>query len=158
MKIIADIFFDLILNFPLMTALVSMLIAQILKLIYYYFKDGGLDLTHFIEAGGMPSAHSAMVSALSVSIGLTIGWASPLFAIAFIFSIVVMYDAMGVRRAASKQAYILNKVVDDVYGDAKGKIEKLKEIMGHSPVEVAVGTVLGITIAYALYVIIYLRI
>jgi len=156
MKILWDIFTDLIINFPLMMALASLAIAQTVKLIYYYFKDKELNLFHFIEAGGMPSAHSAMVSALTVSVGLTLGWASPIFAVSLIFSMVVMYDAMGVRRAASKQAYILNKLVDDIYGDNKENIEKLGEIMGHSPVEVIVGSVLGIAVSIILYVLIFM--
>jgi hypothetical protein len=155
MDYLIDVFFKVIVNFPLMIALTSMAIAQIAKLIYYYFREGELNLYHFIEAGGMPSAHSATASSMTMAIGLTSGFASPFFALSFIFSLVVMYDAMGVRRAASKQAFILNKIVDDMYGDNKGKIEKLKELMGHSPVEVLVGSVLGIAVSIVLYALIY---
>jgi len=141
-----------------MVALASMAIAQAVKIVYYYFKDGEVDFIHVIEAGGMPSAHSAMVSSLSVSIGLTYGWNSPAFAICLIFSLVVMYDAMGVRRAASKQAFILNKIVDEIYITGKDKIEKLKEIMGHSPLEVVIGLILGILLAFIMYALIYVMI
>lgn len=158
MQILIDIFYKVITNFPLMVALASMAIAQMVKIFYYYFKDGEVDIIHVIEAGGMPSAHSAMVSSLTMAIALTIGWNSPMFAIALIFSLVVMYDAMGVRRAASKQAFILNKIVDEIYITGKDKIEKLKEIMGHSPVEVIVGLILGILIALTMYVLIYVMI
>ena len=156
MNVLIDFFFQVILNFPLMIALASMAIAQIAKLIYYYFREGELNLFHFIEAGGMPSAHSATVSSMTMAIGLTSGFSSAYFALSLVFSLVVMYDAMGVRRAASKQAFILNKIVDDMYGNNKGKIEKLKELMGHSPVEVLVGSILGIGVSIVLYVLIYL--
>jgi acid phosphatase family membrane protein YuiD len=155
MKILFDMFVSLLLNFPLMAALVALATAQSVKLVYYLVKDGKLNFVHLFEAGGMPSAHSAMASALTIAIGLSFGWTSPLFAISIIFALVVMYDAMGVRRAASKQAFILNKLVDDIYGDGKGDIEKLKEIMGHSPLEVVIGSALGIAVSALLYVLIF---
>jgi len=153
MNSIFDFARALLLNFPLLVALLAMLIAQTIKIAYYFFKEGDLDIMHFFEAGGMPSAHSAMVTALTVSIGLFIGWGSSALAVALVVSLVVMYDAMGVRRAASKQANILNKLVEDFYGGAKADREKLKEIMGHSPLEVFAGAVLGILVALLFHVI-----
>lgn len=158
MDLIIKIFFEMLLNFPLMMAVASMAIAQIIKIAYYYVADGEFDLYHFVEAGGMPSAHSAMMTALTISIGLTSGWTSPVFAIGFILSLVVMYDAMGVRRAASQQAFILNTLVDDMYAASGGKIEKLKEIMGHSPIEVVFGSILGACVSFMFYFLIFILI
>ena len=158
MKYLFDVLLQMLNNFPLMIAVLSMAVAQIIKIIYYYVTDSELNLFHFIEAGGMPSAHSAMMTSLTISIGLTSGWGSTAFAVAFIISLVVMYDAMGVRRAASQQAFILNKLVDDMYATSGGKIEKLKEIMGHSPVEVIVGSILGACVSIVFYVLIYVLI
>jgi len=155
MKIVFDVIYDLLFNFPLIVALAAMITAQTIKIIYYLIKDKKLNFGHFLEAGGMPSAHSAMVSALTISVGFTMGWTSPALAIALIFSLVVMYDAMGVRRAASKQAYILNKLVDDIYNDGNAETEKLKEIMGHSPIEVFVGSVFGVLVGIISYILIY---
>lgn len=155
MKFLLDIVYDLFLNFPLMIAALSLVIAQTIKIVYYYFKDGEISLWHFFEASGMPSAHSAIVCSLTLAIGLIHGFSTALFAASLIFSSVVMYDAAGVRRAAGKQALILNRIVEDIYKTGKVNNEKLKELMGHSPFEVVVGAVLGIVIAAAMFVLIY---
>jgi acid phosphatase family membrane protein YuiD len=147
MKYLSTMVWDILSNLPLMTAIGSMFAAQSVKIVYYYFKEGRFNFMHFFESGGMPSAHSCMVAALSTTIGFNYGWDSVMFATSVILSIVVMYDAMGVRRAASKQAYIVNKLVDDIYNDGNIEIEKLKEIIGHSPAEVVVGSIMGFLIA-----------
>ena len=96
----------------------------------------------------MPSSHSSTVTALCVAVGLTDGFQSSVFAVSFILALVVMYDAAGVRRAAGQQAKILNKIVEDWgktnYRDTE---KKLKELLGHTPVEVFAGALLGIAIA-----------
>ncbi|MFH1389232.1 MAG: divergent PAP2 family protein [Candidatus Margulisiibacteriota bacterium] len=132
-------FLALLNNFPFVAVVVSWFIAQSLKVFFYWYKEGVLSLWHFFEAGGMPSAHSASVTALTLAIAMTQGLNSPLFTIALVFALIVMYDATGVRRAAGKQAEILNRVVDDIYSNGRVKVEKLKEILGHEPTEVLPG-------------------
>lgn len=155
MRFLLDIVYDLFINFPLMIAALSLVIAQTVKIVYYYLKDGEIDLWHFLEAGGMPSAHSAIVCSLTLSIGLVHGFSTGLFAATLIFGCVVMYDAAGVRRAAGKQALILNRVVEDIYKTGTVSNEKLKELMGHSPLEVLVGAILGIIVSIVMFILIY---
>ncbi len=136
--------------YPLIAGIVSMLVAQIIKSVYFYFKDDHLNLRHVFTAGGMPSSHSALVGSLTAAIGLQEGWNSSLFCICVVFSMIVLYDATGVRRAVGRQAAILNQIVDDVsHGNFKPK--KLTELLGHTPAEVVVGVLLGIGIAFTLY-------
>lgn len=134
---------DLLLNFAFVAVVISWFLAQAIKVVIYWFKEGNINFWHFFEAGGMPSAHSASVTALTVAVVLEDGFKSPLFVICLVFSLIVMYDATGVRRAAGKQAEILNKIVDDMYSTGKVKIEKLKEILGHDPIEVFAGATLA---------------
>ncbi|OGC05038.1 hypothetical protein A2276_03725 [candidate division WOR-1 bacterium RIFOXYA12_FULL_43_27] len=142
-------------NEPLVAAGVAFLLSQTLKIILYYFKDGELNLWHFCEAAGMPSTHSAMASAMTLSVGIVEGFASPSFALAVVFAIIVMYDAMGVRFAAGQQALILNKIIEDIYSEKAGEKEKLKELIGHTPTEVLGGLTLGIIVAIFTYFIAY---
>ena len=147
---------SLVLNFSLIAALSAVGINQLLKLIVYWIREKKLKLIHLTEAGGMPSAHSAMVCALSTTVGLQYGFGSPIFAVTTAFSLIVMYDAMGVRRATGKQSVILNKILQDTYKGEEISEEKLSELMGHSPIEVFFGAILGIVIALILYCIFYL--
>lgn len=142
-------------NLPLIAGTVALLVSQTMKVILYYFKDGELNLWHFCEAAGMPSTHSAMSSAMALTVGMVEGFASPVFALAIVFSIIVMYDAMGVRFAAGQQALILNKIIEDIYSEKSGEKEKLKELIGHTPSEVFGGLVLGVTTAIIIYLIVY---
>jgi len=96
----------------------------------------------------MPSSHSAFVSALATGVGQTEGWASPVTALAVVFALIVMYDAAGVRLAASKQAITLNKIIDELFAEGEFKQERLKELLGHTPFEVIIGALLGISISY----------
>ena len=106
-----------------------------------------LDIRRFVGSGGMPSSHSALVVSMAVGIGLAEGYGSPLFALALAVAMVVMYDAAGVRRAAGKQAAVLNEIVADLQAHRAVPQEKLKELLGHTPVEVIAGAILGIVIA-----------
>lgn len=123
-------------------------IAQGLKVLVGVIREKRFDFRWFIGTGGMPSSHAASVSALSTAVGMTYGFYSPIFAATVVFTIIVMFDAQGVRRTVGKQATILNKIVDDVY--LKGKIaeDRLKELLGHTPIEVFAGMILGIIIAF----------
>lgn len=130
------------------SAFFAWLIAQGLKGLLALYKHKRWDFRRFVGAGGMPSSHSAFVSALATGVGLTDGWASTSFALALVFSLIVMYDAAGVRLAASKQATILNKMMQEFFDEREFHHERLKELIGHTPVEVIVGALLGIFIGW----------
>lgn len=135
-------------NRVLMLALFACLIAQVSKIAIQFIQHGKLNIRALVETGGMPSAHSAFVTALATGVGQTVGWDSPTFAIAAIFAIIVMYDAAGVRQAAGKQARILNQIMDELFQEHPTFNEnRLKELLGHTPFQVIVGSILGATIA-----------
>ncbi|ADI63713.1 divergent PAP2 family protein [Trichormus azollae] len=138
---------DIFNNRVLLVALVACFVAQGLKLIVEVIKHRKIDMRVLVTTGGMPSAHSALVTALAAGVGQTLGWASPDFAVAVIFAIIVMYDAAGVRQAAGKQARILNQMIDELFHEKpEFSQDRLKELLGHTPVQVIVGSALGITI------------
>jgi acid phosphatase family membrane protein YuiD len=130
----------------LIAPIVAWTIAQVTKVVYVSLRQGRLNLRVLAEMGGMPSSHSAIVMGLTTGIGRINGVSSPLFAIALIFSFVVMYDAAGVRRAAGRQAAILNRLVEDLVAMRGIQEERLRELLGHTPVEVLVGAALGILV------------
>lgn len=128
---------------------VSMAIAQIYKVVEPFFTKKKFILSRLWETGGMPSSHSSSVSALSTAVALTNGVSSIDFAICVVFSIVVMYDASGIRKAAGEHAGVLNEITDfftDVFGQTFQN-GRLKELLGHSFIEVFVGALLGIGVA-----------
>lgn len=157
MNIAVDIIQALLNNFTFVVVAISWFLAQALKVVLYRISEGNWNFWHFFEAGGMPSAHSASVTSLTLGIVLTQGWNSPLFTMALVFALIVMYDATGVRRAAGKQAEILNKIVDDIYANGKVRIEKLKEILGHDPIEVFAGATLAIVVTLITYYVYTVR-
>ena len=134
-------------NSVLIIAVVACLLAQGLKLIIEGITQGKVTFRTLVETGGMPSAHSALVTALAAGVGQTSGWETPEFAIAVLFAVIVMYDATGVRQAAGKQARILNQIVDEFFKDAEFNEERLKELLGHTPVQVIAGCLLGIAVS-----------
>ena len=141
---------ELLDNHLLWMALLSSLLAQGLKLIIRYFESGRIDFQVLVETGGMPSSHAALVSALATGIGLQEGWSSPLFAVSVVFAFIVMYDAAGIRQAAGKQAKVLNQMVDELFGEKhEFSEEKLKELLGHTPIQVIAGAALGSVFACA---------
>lgn len=130
---------------------VAWAIAQVSKVIIDSVLTHRLNIRRLATAGGMPSSHSALVVALTTVIGRRLGVETPLFALALIFSVVVMYDATGVRRAAGQQAMILNRLLDDVFITRQGfRQERLRELLGHTPIEVIAGALLGLIIGWAL--------
>ena len=142
-------FGDILDNSVLLVAVIACLIAQASKLVFELIKNGKVDVRSLVTTGGMPSAHSALVTSLATGVGQTSGWASPEFAIATIFAIIVMYDAAGVRQAAGKQARILNQMIDELFSEHhKFNEDRLKELLGHTPFQVIVGSVLGVTISW----------
>jgi uncharacterized protein len=136
-------------NRVLVVALVACGIAQALKLSIELIRNGKLSLKILTTTGGMPSAHSALVTALATAVGQTVGWGSVEFAVATMFAVIVMYDAAGVRQAAGKQARILNQMIDELFSEGhQFSEERLKELLGHTPFQVIVGSILGVAIAW----------
>jgi acid phosphatase family membrane protein YuiD len=134
---------EIINNRVLLVALVACFVAQGLKLIVELVKHQKLDVRVLVTTGGMPSAHSALVTALADGVGQTLGWASPEFALAAVFAIIVMYDAAG------EQARILNQMIDELFHEKPDFFQdRLKELLGHTPVQVIAGSVLGVTISW----------
>ncbi len=139
---------ELAANRVLLVAVVSWFVAQALKVVFTYIIERRWDLGRFFGLGGMPSSHSSVVCGIAVAAGIARGFYSTEFAIAFVLACVVMTDAAGVRRAAGKQAALLNKIVQDMIANGFGfKFESLKELLGHSPFEVTIGALLGVAIA-----------
>ncbi len=130
-------------------AVLSAFCAQVIKFILFTIKNRKINFKIFSTTGGMPSSHSAGVMALSTIVGILKGFDSCLFATALGFSLIIMYDAAGLRRAAGKTAACLNKMMDDFYHhDMQAAGGKLKELLGHTPLEVFVGAIFGICFAY----------
>lgn len=123
-------------------------IAQIIKVPLRYLTHHEWDWGLLISAGGMPSSHSALVIGASIAIGLQEGFRSPLFALAFVVAMVVVYDAMGVRRHAGDHARVLNLMIDELLTGHPLAEKELKEVLGHTPREVIGGGLLGLTMAY----------
>jgi acid phosphatase family membrane protein YuiD len=145
-------------NRVLLVALVACFVAQGLKLIIDLVQNRKLNVHVLVTTGGMPSAHSALVTALATGIGQTLNWTSPEFALATIFAIIVMYDAAGVRQAAGKQARVLNQMIDELFQEKpEFNQDRLKELLGHTPVQVLAGSVLGITVAWLAIVAAYYK-
>jgi acid phosphatase family membrane protein YuiD len=131
-------------------AFISAFAAQFLKMVFYYSHNKKVNFKVFTETGGMPSSHSSFVVALSTSVGIINGFNSVEFAIALGFAFVVMYDAAGLRRSAGKMAVVLNKIVDEVYSDKTERhtSERLIELLGHTPIEVIMGALLGVVVSF----------
>lgn len=148
---------ELVHNEILMSAGLSWGLAQVIKTIIHLILTKKFVAERLIGSGGMPSCHSATVCALTTSVIINEGINSPFFAIAAILSIIVMYDAMGVRRETGIQAKVLNELTEVIekMGSDLSNDEKLKEFVGHTPIQVFVGAILGIIIAliYCLVII-----
>mgnify|MGYP001577187518 CR=1 FL=1 len=121
-----------------MTTLSAWFVAQIIKVSFGVIRQKRFDFRWFVGTGGMPSSHAAGASCLATAIGLEYGFSSVYFALAASFAIVVMFDAQGVRRASGRQARILNKIMDDIYWEGRMQENRLRELIGHTPVEVIV--------------------
>lgn len=133
-------------NEILIVSLLSWLIAQVIKTIIHAIMYKGIDWKRLVGDGGMPSAHSATVTSLAICTGLKCGFDSVYFAIAFVFAIVVMHDATGVRREAGKHAKALNEIIEFLNREPASE-EALKEFLGHTPLQVFFGALLGIIIS-----------
>lgn len=135
-------------NIYLGIAFQSWLIAQIIKVVNDLLVYKKLNMRRLWGSGGMPSSHAATVMSLTTVVGIVNGWDSAIFAVSLVFSLVVMYDAAGVRRAAGKQAKVLNQMIEEKGMHMK---ERLTELLGHTPFEVFMGALLGIVNAWCLY-------
>jgi acid phosphatase family membrane protein YuiD len=138
-------------NDMLRVAIISWIVAQVLKVFVSLIYEKKLDLSRVLASGGMPSSHTAFVMALTVSIGQTQGYETPLFATVAVLSFIVMYDAANVRLEAGKQAAILNKLIETLEDPTLNAEKKLKELLGHTPLQVLAGAILGIGIALLFY-------
>ncbi len=144
---------DLLQNEILWISVLAWFIAQVLKVIFVFLQRKKLDFRRLVGSGGMPSSHSSFTVALAMSVGFKCGFSSIEFATCVCFALVVMYDAAGVRRSAGQQARILNKIVEEwERGDFSHTETKLKELLGHTPVEVVAGAILGAVIAILRFV------
>lgn len=130
-------------------ALLGWTVAQTAKMINCLIESRRLDFSYMVSTGGMPSAHSAMATALATSLGLCEGFDSAIFALGTAFAVVVMFDAQSVRKAAGEQAKVLNSIVDELLHEHHLSETKLKELLGHTRLEVLMGCITGIATAAA---------
>ena len=136
----------------IISALISTFIAQLLKFIFYYSKHKTVNFKIFASTGGMPSSHSAAVVSAMTSVGLVDGFSSTIFAVALVSGLIVMYDAAGLRRSAGQMATQLNMLVDALYEQRPHSFRnKLIELLGHTPLEVTMGALLGIAISILMH-------
>jgi len=131
---------------PFWLAIAVGFLVQGYKGIRAYIATRRLNLRRFVETGGMPSSHAASVAALSTAVGLQEGFRSTMFGVTLFFSLIVMYDAAGLRRAAGRQAAVLNRLIEEHFEDQAGT-QRLMELLGHTPLEVFMGALLGIASA-----------
>ena len=126
-------------------------IAQCIKVGLSVIRERRFDFRWFIGTGGMPSSHAAGACALATTCGLQLGVQSVSFALAAVFALVTMFDAQGVRRATGQQAQILNQILDDIYFEGKIEANRLKELVGHTPIQVVIGALIGIILGVFFY-------
>lgn len=138
-------------NYIFGTTVAAWIIAQSIKVVLGVLREKRFNFRWFVGTGGMPSSHAAGVSALSTSIGVSYGFDSALFAVTLVFTLIVLFDAQGVRFSTGKMAEILNKMLDDIYWKKRMDDKQLKEFLGHTPVEVFAGIALGILVSLLLY-------
>ncbi len=132
------------------SALIANFLAQLYKFIAYYVQHKEFNFKRLFQTGGMPSSHSSFMTAMATSVGLIAGFNSVSFAIALCITLVVMYDAAGLRRAVGRQASILNQIVSEAFSEHPHlSSSKLREFLGHTPIEVFAGATLGVLIAIA---------
>lgn len=147
---------------PLISALLAIFIAQFVKIPIHFIATREVDFGLFTSTGGMPSSHSAAVSSLTTAIAFEHGITSSLFAVSAVFSIIVMFDATGIRYQAGQQAIVINQMRKDLQTfvekaktlpekNGQQKMEDLKTLLGHRPIEVFFGCLLGILLSCIIY-------
>ena len=136
---------------PLFHALTCGFLVQLSKVLTFLLREKKINVRRIVETGGMPSSHSASVCALTTCVGLREGTGSVLFGVVLYFSLIVMYDAAGLRRAAGRQATLLNRILHEHIQLPGPPHERLRELLGHTPIEVLVGAIIGVLYSLAIY-------
>jgi acid phosphatase family membrane protein YuiD len=134
-------------NYVLIAALMAWAIASLLKVPIEYLQTRHWNWALLVQAGGMPSSHAALIVGVTHAIGLSVGFGTPLFALAFAVTMIVIYDATGIRRQAGKHAELINAMINDLAAGHPLKQEELREVLGHTPIQALGGIVLGIIVA-----------
>lgn len=157
MGLLGKVFTDLFFNYILISAVISWFLAQLLKFIITYVTTGKSVPERLVGSGGMPSSHTALVCSATIAAAKSEGTASPIFAVCFILACIVMYDAMNVRRQAGEHAKVINRMINEKEIGKESGYEDvtLKEKLGHTPLEVLGGALLGIVVAMIIGIIIY---
>jgi acid phosphatase family membrane protein YuiD len=144
-------FLDLFRNPVLLPALTAWALAQIIKIPLEYLHTRRWNWALLLSAGGMPSSHSALVAGTAWSAGLYTGFDSPVFAATFVLAMIVIYDATGIRRQAGKHAALINAMINDLATGHPLKEEHLREVLGHTPGQATIGTLMGVLSSYLFY-------
>lgn len=142
---------ELLDNRVLWTSLFALMLAQLIKVVLVALTERRFAWGRLLETGGMPSSHSAAVTSLMTGVGLTLGLGSPLFAVAVVFGVIVMYDATGIRRAAGMHAQLINELIEELTHlfDEGFQPQALKTLLGHTYPQVLMGAILGVVTALA---------
>jgi len=135
----------------LIITLVVWILAQTIKVVLGIARERRFNFRWFIGTGGMPSSHAAGATALAMTCGFDKGFDSALFALAAVFAMVTMFDAQGVRRSTGQQAELLNKIIEDIYWKGKFESNRLIELIGHTPIQVVVGSFIGFCMSIIFY-------
>lgn len=145
---------ELITNHSLLTGLAAWLLAQILKPPLEYLRKGKWNWGYLLSAGGMPSSHSSLMVGTTIGIALHVGFDSPVFAIAVAITMIVIYDAAGVRREAGRHAEKINILIQELLSGHPISDKELREVLGHTPLEVTGGIFLGVVVGilYWMYI------
>lgn len=145
-------FFSNLLSNPVLIAgLLSWSLAQLIKVPWHFISSGAWNWVLLLRAGGMPSSHSALVASVAHAIGLFVGFNSPLFALSLTLAVIVIYDATGIRRQAGVHAEVINRIIRNMVRGKMSEDDQLREVLGHTPLEALVGTLLGIGIAQVVW-------
>lgn len=144
----------LLTNYTLMAGLIAWGLAQAIKVPLEYVQTRQWNWVLLFRAGGMPSSHSALVTAIAYAAGLFSGFDQPVFALAVAVAMVVVYDATGIRRQAGKHASLINAMIEDLASGHPLKGEQLREVLGHTPLEALAGVLLGLVIAQLVWLVV----
>jgi acid phosphatase family membrane protein YuiD len=142
---------------PFISVFSAWLIAQTTKVFIGVIRERRFNFKWFVGTGGMPSSHAAAVGGMATAIAFEFGLHSIFFTFAFMLAVIVISDAQGVRRSSGKQAEILNKILDDIYWKKKIHEDRLKELLGHTPIQVFTGLIMGIVIVFIFYSAFYVK-
>jgi len=147
------IFKQIITNPVLQSAVLAWFLAQLIKLVIEIIRNRQVDWRILMSAGGMPSSHASSITSAMLGVGLFDGFDTPLFGLAFVISMIVLYDAAGVRRQAGKQAEKINKMINELLKGHPLSQEQLQEVLGHTPFQVFMGFLLGIGVTLVIWLL-----